>query len=491
MPPLLTAPGSAQSLLPAPIQRPRTPTAVQPADFQVTAQGFVHGQQTLISALSTLAASLNANTAAIGRDRSGNKFSGSYRAAAGQATVAVCSLVAMLGSIAQGLCKAGTDHSRGDAISVQGWRATNFQTLTIQPEPPPLAPAIGDITGYVEPGLPEILDDLWPCKNQSKVDAIAAAWRTACTAIQDTQTICHAALTTLVHNNQGDDLAVLESFWARFSGGPTTIFSVLNDAFLAISLAVAEYAAMVDRLDTALKEAVNDAIDEAEVELGVVLVLDVFTDGLAAVFTSQEAEVISERAAGHLLPVLNQLLTELDASPNYRFMTDRLGGQLRDAVAVTPTPNLAGSAAWQAGDDVDQRGQWSEEEKKVVTKLGQDGHVVRQVVPGNLPQNPRTPDTLTDGEPVEIKSPTPTGNGNDDQIYNMLLGSAHGKRGTQDSQAPEIVLDARETGITAAQARDQIDRFYFGTHPGTDTQRVTVWLRSGEKVTYPPGYAGL
>jgi len=94
----------------------------------------------------------------------------------------------------------------------------------------------------------------------------------------------------------------------------------------------------------------------------------------------------------------------------------------------------------------------------------------------------KTPDILVDGEPTELKT---LDLGREKiAIYNNLK-----KVEERGGQAPNVLIDARATHISLAEAHEEIEN-YMAKSRGV-VQRVTIWLTNGQKVTWPDGYEGL
>lgn len=111
---------------------------------------------------------------------------------------------------------------------------------------------------------------------------------------------------------------------------------------------------------------------------------------------------------------------------------------------------------------------FSPQERSIATLLQSEGHTVQSVPESAV----RTPDARVDGVPTEFKSLSP---GATDATVKNQLNAAKG-------QARSVIIDARGSGLTAAQANQGIARF-LGANPGrVDDVRI---IGDGFDIRYP------
>jgi hypothetical protein len=230
------------TLLAAMADSPAAATQVEPGDFASTAHAFADEQATLVRS------GLAANTPCIGQDASATYFAGYYGDAGETVMNGIVALVTLVGSIAQGLARSGTDHGRADAISAANWRTTDYETITVDTWDSTNAQVVPTITGYDPGWLPGILNGFWPCRDDDKLAGCVVAWRGAQQSLNGLRDRLHSALTALVDNNHGPDLDELESFWAEFVSGPEAIFPAMDAAIGAVISGLDAYGEMIDSL---------------------------------------------------------------------------------------------------------------------------------------------------------------------------------------------------------------------------------------------------
>jgi len=136
------------ALLAAREDSPGAATRIDPGDFAATAHAFADAQHSLVDITDTLRSALAANCPCIGQDRSATYVAGLYSGAGAAVMNGYVALVTLVGSIAQGLAQAGTDHSRADAISATTWRTTDYQTITVDTWDSTNPQVVPEITGY-------------------------------------------------------------------------------------------------------------------------------------------------------------------------------------------------------------------------------------------------------------------------------------------------------------------------------------------------------
>ncbi|HEV3358536.1 MAG TPA: hypothetical protein VG247_17205 [Pseudonocardiaceae bacterium] len=207
------------ALLTAVEDSPPRSTQVDPGDFAGTAHAFADTQDTFQQIMNTLRSSLGAQSPCIGQDESATYFGGLYKAAGDTVMDGLAALCGLVGNIAQGLARAGTDHSRADAISATDWRA-DYDTITVNTWDSINAQVVQQITGYEPDWLPGILNQWWPCYDAGKLAGTVQAWHTAQESLTGLQGHLHSALTALVDNNQGSDLDDLNEILGRVHQRP-------------------------------------------------------------------------------------------------------------------------------------------------------------------------------------------------------------------------------------------------------------------------------
>ncbi|WP_192909448.1 hypothetical protein, partial [Gandjariella thermophila] len=301
------------ALLEARQESPAVAAHIEPDDFGRVAQVFADQQRAIGGIMESLSRDLQSAGACIGKDHTAGYFDQTYQPAASTVTDGLCALFDAVGAVAQGLAKAGTDHSRADAISASNWRTTDYRTYQVQTQTSPLAPRVPGLRGYSPGWLPGVLEPVWPTKNDN-LPSVAAAWRNAQARLRDVQLTLHGALTGLVGNNQGEDLQALEEFWGRFVHGDQAIFTALDRAMQALAQGVTEYGAMVDDFGDQLRQAIIQAALEAGAEAVVAILINVATDGLGLVLGGAEGEAIAARAVEHVGEVCANLLAALQVA---------------------------------------------------------------------------------------------------------------------------------------------------------------------------------
>jgi uncharacterized protein YukE len=464
-------------LLPLPeFAAPTRPVLVDPDDFGATAQDFVDGQHDMRSLLSTLHTNLSHNDAAVGRDASSYAFAVIYHQGANQVLDALDYLHDVLGAIAVGLCQAGTDHSRADAISAADWRTADYTTYTVTVDSAASTPDAPNITSHHPNWLPAHLVDVWPCKDDDRLPAAAAAWQTARSTLGDIAARLENTVTALADNNSGDDLTALTEFWARYK----TAFQTLDDAMLALSRGLMAYGNLIDGVSQQLKDTVIKALlhlDDVAAALAPDRADEIQRDGPRAAFFWPFADTVAHNAHSDAARISQQVANAARADPTITAITTA-ADQTHTTITNLPTPHLATTNSWQTGNNLDPPGDLDETEKAAVAQLATNGHVVREIEDRS---RGRTPDLLVDGEPTEIKT---TSSNSPMRIVDKIREAQR-----DGGQAPNILVDVRGTSVTVEQARDVLYRHM--SERGGSVKRVTIWLANGQKVCWPEGYEGL
>lgn len=303
------------------------------------------------------------------------------------------------------------------------------------------------------------------------------------------QRVLHAALTSLVGNNQGEDLQALEEFWGRFVHGDQAIFPALDHAMHALVQGAIDYGAMVHDFTDQLRQAIVQAALEAGAEALVAILIDVATDGVGLVLGGAEGEAIAARAVEHVGEVCANLLAALQVASTIQDIGVYGTTNLAEAMTKVPQPNLTTQEAWQAGDDVSPRGQFDQGgdkgETAIASYLQERGHVVMPINEDHSKED-RNADALVDGQPVDFKKMIGSGSRT---LRTALKGSERG-----GGQTDEIFVDARSSSLGPEQLKAQLQAYFSGQgQPGSAgiIKRVTVLANDGSRVTYPDGYGGL
>ena len=329
--------------------------------------------------------------------------------------------------------------------------------------------------------MPSVLNGLWPCRDQGKLASCADAWRAAGQSLTDLKNQLHNALTALVDNNSGPDLVELESFWAEFTTGADAIFPAMDTAINAIASGLDDYDRMIDQFNDELRQAIIDAAIEAGLEELAVILVDLATDGAAAVFTGPEEEAIAARVTSHIMPVIERIVEALSVAQTIQNVTIDGETAVNAAIAAMPRPDLTTHEAWQTGDDVHPannptpRGSFNGDETAIASYLQGTGHVVVPIYEDHSTGNKNT-DALVDGQPVDFKAVSGSGP--------RTIREALKKSESNGGQADEIFVDARGSALSNSQIQQQLEAYFTGgTPPKTKgvIKQVTVLMQDGTK----------
>jgi len=269
----------------------------------------------------------------------------------------------------------------------------------------------------------------------------------------------------------------------------------MDAGIAAIISGLNAYGQMIDQFNGELRAAILEAAAEAGVEEILAIIVDLASDGVAALLTGPEGAAIAARAVSHLLPIIERMLSALQVAQAVQDVGIDGHTTLSTAIQAMPQPNLATQQAWQTGDDVQPannptpRGNFNPDETAIASYLQSSGHVVISVYEDHSKIKIRNVDSLVDGQPVEFKTLQPD---------TPLSGISNGLKGSQGrgGQSDEVLIDARNsppTVMTKQAVEQQLWNFFAGPRRRTNgtIQRVTVLLPDGTIVTWPEGYGGL
>jgi hypothetical protein len=332
-------------------QEPSPPTTVRVRTdaFPDVARTFADAQVRVRDVIGALRDRLVANQQAIGKDESAQVFAQSYHAATDMVFAALVKLHGIVGAVGRGIAFSGNNHIYADAVSA-GASTDNLDFYSPYVEGLIAAPATPDITGRTPSWLPGILDHVWPNKDDDKLGAVAQAFDNAHSGLDAILYDLHSALTSLVEENQSDDLRALEQFWNTLAGNNDgALFTATMKTLADIAKAVRDYGAMLDDFNDKLTQAVIEAALEAAAESGLAILIDVLTDGVASVFSGEEGAAIAARAVSHLAGVVEQIVAAVRTAGSIRAITVNTEA-LSTAIGNAPEPNLETAVAQRQGD---------------------------------------------------------------------------------------------------------------------------------------------
>ncbi|HEY2579049.1 MAG TPA: hypothetical protein VGI74_22300 [Streptosporangiaceae bacterium] len=246
---------------------------ITPADVADAAKSFYVAQNDLSERWSTLLASLDGNAGFAGNDDPAHSFNAKYVPAMQAAWSALRASVLTLGGISLGLTQTANNFLTAD------YHSSASKRRALAPFPP--QPVISDLfmpepASALGPGetvwfLPGPLARFWPNAHTDKTQSVAAAWRSAATAVQNATQSAQSALAAL---ETGDDTAqAISTFWAQVysPGNNTTVLAGACQICESLGSACARYANVID----AKRSEVETKLMGAGIAVGVTTILGV------------------------------------------------------------------------------------------------------------------------------------------------------------------------------------------------------------------------